>query len=200
MPSPTTPSQSSRGPPGPLSSTGGSRGLNVQLRSSSSVLRPRHPKGWRPGEPPLPLLLLLPALEGSPELKLWSVIASSSSVLRSRPKGRPGELPLPRSTGRELCSLPDPPSNRSDAVGVLSPLGVLGAFTFGRSARRQFSRLAPKGGGRESFLLRTGLSWHLSVPLVPMVTLLACLPVALPVSVPASWDRPCRLLLWQLRS
>ena len=43
-------------------------------------------------------------------------------------------------TGRELCSLPDPPSNRRSKAAP--PLVVLAGFTFGQDARRQFSRLA----------------------------------------------------------
>ena len=72
---------------------------------------PRLALTGRPRELPRPSLPLLPPLEGSPGQGPFCNRSSSLHLL-ARPKGRPGELPPPLSTGEELCSSPDPSSNR----------------------------------------------------------------------------------------
>ena len=98
------------------SSTGGSRCLNVRLRSSSSVLSAR--LLWRrPRELPLPLLPLLAPLVGR---------AGKPALLSLRhrqfpglaPRGGPGSFLFLALTWGKLC-FPHTPIQSSEAVGLL---------------------------------------------------------------------------------
>ena len=96
--------------PSGSSSTVRSRGFTFGCRHSSSVLPSRLQGGGRESFL-LGLCLSCPSRRQPGQGP--SVIVRSSSVLPSRPQGGGRESFLfPLSTGRELCSLPDPPSNR----------------------------------------------------------------------------------------
>ena len=117
---------------------------------------------WAGGKPPY-------SRSSSPQ---FSGLAPKGAVRRA--------LLLFSLTGRERCSLPDPPSNRRRPAGPAPPLVVGGRFMFVGGTRRQFSCLAPKGAARRASSSTSFLSCGLSVGvslLEPMVTPLAWLPV-----------------------
>ena len=122
--------------------------------------------------------------------------------------GRPGELPLPSlSLGGSFAPSQTHPPIVRNPKGFLPPLGVVAGFTFASSSSSSFTGCSPSRcpRGRHRWPLPprpsslAGSRWARSCPALSVVTPLAWLPVALPVSPAASCRRPCRLLLGQLR-
>ena len=134
----------------PSSSTSGSRGLYVRLRSSSLQFSDARLLGARGGgtESFAPRLLpLLPALGGSAASS--AVVAASSSLLLSRPYRAARRASSSSAQLGEALLPPDPHPIGQPPKGGFPPLVVVAGFTFLGDTHRQFSGLAPAGRPRE---------------------------------------------------
>ena len=187
---PQTPPQSFRRPKAAFSPL-----VVVGARRFAAFVGLRFPAARLPGSPgggtgslALPLLQSWAPLVGR-ELKLPILVRRRCSSPASPLKGRSGELcSSSLSTGGSSAS-PRPPSNRQRALQALFLHWWFSVASRSRRCRhRQFSDARPpnKLGGRHRELplpppssLATS-RWVPPVPLVPMATLLAWLPVVVP--------------------